>query len=382
MKIAIVTFIEALENYGQVLQSYALQNYLNSKEHECFIINYDLINQSKKNYLIKFIFSPKNFLYLLKKFITKYLSFFFSGKNENSNNSLPIDVRAGKFKSFKSKYLRFSCVFQDFRQLKIQPPFADLYIVGSDQVWNPELNNEFNTSFLTFAPKKSHRISYAASSALSRFPLVFKIIFKILVKNLDYISVREFGLLNFCHSVGRTDAVMVPDPVFLLEKEEWQRLMKLPERILGSYIFAYTIGNYLPGLFEFLNTKRVVVTCSAHNPQFPSEVLGVEEWIGEIYSSTFVVTNSFHGVVFCLILERNFFCYSLKKNDDRILSILKIVGLEHRFFNYSNANFKESDFESCLNHKIDWVDVKVKLDLFKKIGIDFLNNALKKKVST
>ena len=198
-------------NLGASLQAYALQTYLLRQGHEVEIIDYkpDYLSGHFKLWGVYNPVFDKPFirqLYLLAKLPGRLLAL----------------RRKKAFDDFTKKYLHLTRRFHSNEELKKEPPMADAYIAGSDQIWNTVFKNGRDPAFyLEFAPKDNLRLSYAASLATKEIAEEYRPFVTQMLKNLDYVSVRESSSLSILQSLGRNDAEAVCDPVFLLSKEQW-----------------------------------------------------------------------------------------------------------------------------------------------------------------
>ena len=161
MKIGIITFWQSENNYGQILQCFALQKYLRIQGHEAYLIRYThyMSKPTLRERLVK--------IFKIYPIIKKIIHTLNKDKRSQPSNS----VDRGFF-LFKSKYIVSSPnLYRNLLELKKNPPEADCYITGSDQVWAQLLNHKNNEIFfLNFGDKNIKRISYAASFAMNKYP--------------------------------------------------------------------------------------------------------------------------------------------------------------------------------------------------------------------
>ena len=160
MKIGIITYWSSSNNYGQQLQCYAFQRYLISQGHDAFLIRYQPINSECNK--IKKCIKKMGFHFLLSIFFKKYK---LNRKIErlNSVNRL-LDVRRN-FEGFRNSNLRMSAsIYRSIEELRNNPPIADVYICGSDQIWNNPLNHKDTAGwYLDFGKEEIKRLAYAVS---------------------------------------------------------------------------------------------------------------------------------------------------------------------------------------------------------------------------
>lgn len=390
MNIGIITFWESTDNYGQVLQAYALQQVLQNMGHEPFLIRYSL----------KASQGIVNMSSLIKK-MCKLLAVYpalKSIKHQRKNKedevyrkSIEFKNVTRKFSEFREKYIAQSAlIYNSIDELRLNPPKADCYITGSDQVWTMLLNTEGNKAyFLDFGDKKIKRIAYAASFARNKYPSDLIAILKEQLSKFDAISVREDEGVSICHLANRYDAIKVLDPTFLLDKDVYLKLIENVSLSHRDYAFTYSINirdakelawDEVCAYANKLNLEMLTVTSSGHFPG--REILSgtkyiyatIPEWIAYINNAKFVVTTSFHGVAFCIILNMQFVYFPLggteARGNGRVISLLQELGLMSRIYSGSGI-------ESLLEKKIDWDMVNHSLEQMKKKSIDFLNQNIR-----
>ncbi len=336
-KVGIVTCWDSVDNYGGVLQSFALQYYLRKNGYDAFLIKFkgDKSNLSKLKSLIKaFVFRRNNGYALRQKHIKKR-----------------------NFRSFKKKYVNyFPKVFCGELDIKKNPPLADFYITGSDQVWNVSMYSDLaSIYFLNFGPKKSKRISYAASFGSDAFPCLDAKIFCERLDEFDKISIRESCGVEICKNFGFESDLCV-DSTLLLPDLSYKSIMSLP-KYQDKYFFFYPVNvsdseeiywNQMVTYCHSENILPVVTTASGYileSELFNGAIYDyatVEEWLSNIYYANTIITTSFHGLVFSLIFKKNFVYFPLKgdlaKGNCRMEDLLSSVNLlKRRAFSFSNA---------------------------------------------
>lgn len=384
MKIGIITFWESTDNYGQVLQAYALQTVLKNMGHEPFLIRYSLkasLGESRKPSLLRKLIKVIA-IYPMLKAIKRNIR-----QREDIDCRKKIEEKniLRRFSDFRDANMSSSRdVYNSIEELKANPPKADCYITGSDQVWTMLLSNEGNKAyFLDFGEDKIKRISYAASFARYEYPKELIPLLKEQLAKFNAISVREDEGVDICRLGGRYDAIKTLDPTFLLDKDVY---LKLIEHISLEHDYAFTYSINIRDakelaweeVCEYVHKQKmemVTVTSSGHFPG--REILSdtkyvyatIPEWIAYINNAKFVVTTSFHGIAFCIILNKPFVYFPLSKagakGNGRVISLLKELGLMDRIY-------FGSGIEAILEAKIDWNKVNSSLEVMKKKSLDFL----------
>lgn len=379
MKIGILTFWQSQDNYGQILQCWALQKYLREKGHDAFLIRYT--HETPKSLLgeqIKKII--KVYPVLIK--IGKILK---NAEAHDENTSIP----NRHFDEFKERYITKSpSIYKNIVDLQRNPPQADCYIVGSDQVWAHLLNNKNNeVYYLNFGDDKIRRISYAASFSMEQYPFE---LYKKLRKNLlrlDAVSVRERSGISICSNVG-INAKLVLDPTLLLTSRCYMQFVN-QDKTGAKYVFLYLINlrtaeelNW-EGLKPLLQAKFEKIYCTTAKGYrsvtfhldgckylYPS----IEEWLSLIFKSSFVITSSFHGVAFSILFNKPFIFIPLSgeysKSNNRVVDLLNQIQLSQRIL------FNEADYERLFVEKIDWNTVNAKLQSLRTESQAFLNTSI------
>ena len=355
MKIGIITYWGAQTNYGQVLQCYALQKFLRMKGHVVFVIRYD----REKDIL------PNSFFQKISKFLNPLIivSYFFKQLEQKKINK-DISLHNRSFDDFRKKYINQSAKsYKSFFELKENPPKADLYITGSDQVWNywniplKRYKNVLHSFFLDFGDAKIKRIAYAASWGITHLPMDYTKAINPLIKNFDYISVREKSGIALCNQCGRENAEWVCDPTLLLCENEYRNLYKennveLPKK---KYLFLYLLSavsnSTLKSIYRFAERKKCsVIYVSGNNLTDHQEKIyaTIPQWLNLIDNAEYVITNSYHGAVFSIIFNTRFCVLPFKRNEkernERFDSLFQLAEIKERYLYKKDFSILEEDF--------------------------------------
>lgn len=389
MKIGIVTFWESTDNYGQVLQAYALQQVLKDMGHEPFQIKYSLKASQGAQLNIS----------LLKK-IVKTLLIYPILRNLKKKRELRINTEYKTFIEEKNKVRRFSefrkkyitqgdRIYNSIEELRSNPPQADCYITGSDQVWTMLLNDEGNAGyFLDFGNKETKRISYAASFGRSAYPTYLQPRLKGLLNSFDAISVREEEGVEICRSLG-INSSHVLDPTLLLNKSEYNDLTKDSDIFSGIFVYSINVKEpselYWDSVVKYANSHNSPITVTTSSGNFPGREIyegvsyqyaTIPEWINCIKNASHVVTTSFHGVAFCILMHTNFVYVPLQKSgsrgNGRVESLLNSLEIGYKICHDDNM------FENIIEKEINWFDVDKRIELLRIKSYSFLKNALNK----
>lgn len=335
MKIKTITCHDVY-NLGASLQAYALQIYLQNEGHDVEIIDY------KPDYLSGHfnLWGVGNPIY--NKPIIKQL--YLAAKLPGRLKALK---RKKVFDQFTHQYLRLTKRYHSNEELKTDPPVADVYIAGSDQIWNTLFPNGKDPAFyLDFVPQGKKKISYAASFATKEIAGGWTPFVKKMLANLDAVSVREKSSLPLLSSLGRPDGVAVCDPVFLLDQNEWEKIMNKTISLDEDYILTYDFENN-PIIKEIAqNIKKEkgykIYNVGPFKMSYADKNFvnaGPLEFLSLVKHSSFVISNSFHATAFSLIFQKNFCVVNRKEGiNERMESLLADFQLEDRIISEYNLN--------------------------------------------
>ena len=368
-KILIATFHNA-HNYGAVLQAFALCKTISTldKKNIVKILNYKNQNISRGYKL----FTP------VRKNIFKWIPLILNDlKNYNINKK-----RYLEFEYFIHNYLPLTSSYISEEKIKRDPPSADIYITGSDQVWNPNIVGELSDIYtLNFGNEKIIRISYAASVGNAQIITKYAATFLKKIKCIDFISVREESARLELENLLYKKVTTVLDPSLLLTKEEWdQEIENISTYTNEKYILAYVVepnNEYVKIVNEMSKrTGLKIIHFGKSNPGYKnvlksSYTEGPLNFINYIKHAEYVITTSFHATVFSIIYQKNFFIIPHKKTGERVTNLLEKLNIQNRVY-YSLSEFINCDY----TFETDWNDVANKLCYERRKSIHWLEDAL------
>lgn len=379
MKIGIITYWWSNDNYGQQLQCYALQKYLRDAGHDAYLIRYnkDIDNEYTPTPIRKKILKAFNPVRLYSYLLNKKRALATTGESKKNYKR--------KFDEFRNKYIKQSeKIYYYYDELKENPPEAEMYIAGSDQIWNPDIfraiERQARAYFLDFGNPSTKRISYAASFCKEKLDDEFINIITPLLKKFDYVSVREESGLNACKQCGIDNAEWVPDPTMLLAADAYRTIYKDEplKRQDKPYCFLYFVKHECDFSFQALydwakknNLEVVYVSANLQLDKYEKIYATIPEWIYLLEHAEYVITNSYHCSVFSLMFKKNFGVIPLSKEKElntRFDALFELFRIEKRFVNNSDFSISETD--------IDWSSV---LNVFQDIRkncklLDFVNS--------
>lgn len=322
-KVGIITF-HASHNYGSMLQAYALQQTMFNMGYDCEIINFRTKRQKKMYHPL---FSYGSLLGTFKRFILSLMHL----------KSLWVKYRL--FESFLNDYLKLtSKEYATLDELEKESFSFDIFISGSDQIWNTHCRDFDWAYFLPFC-KKGNKIAYAPSMGPCPEEEVLDDNSEFISNYLcqyDAISVREERTGKRIRDFLNIDCQLTLDPTLLLSLKEWEVLIDEKPIIKGDYIFLYTPFYYEKAYVEAeklshkYNMKVVVsqmfydISCLKFHFEYYLAA-GPKEFLNLCKNAKLVCGYSFHLVVFSLFFKVPFIAIDGKK-DSRIMNLLTCLG--------------------------------------------------------
>lgn len=366
MKICTITCHDVY-NHGASLQAYALMKYLMSCGHEIEIIDYkpDYLSNHYKMLSINNRRWEKNLItkaiYLVLKLPGRILSL----------------KRKKAFDKFTSKYLKLTELrYQSNNELVEIRPSADAYLCGSDQIWNTLHKNGKDPAFyLDFVPDEKIKASYAASFATDRIADEYKALIKLRVNRLDGISVREKSGVAILNDLNINDVLNVVDPVFLLNKEDWNKLST--KEYTGKYILIYDFDNSNLIREIAIEIARIngykIYSINQTSYKYADKYFineGPETFVALIKNAQFVISNSYHAAVFSVIYEKEFVIVNRTEAiNTRMRDLLDDLKLNERLVD-ENYNLQ------VLLNKIDYKQSKRILNKHIRFSKKYLSDIL------
>lgn len=324
------------DNYGQILQCFALIRFLRNLGHEAYWLQYTQSNWRKTtiwNQLLRYlkvIFQPYRIYQKIQdvKEISKQIDY--------------CKRHDRRFRDFNRQYIPCSLMKYNTKELLRNPPSADAFICGSDQIWA----NYDPGYFLSFVSHNSKRIAYAPSTGGRETTKESKMLMQKALESFDFVSCREQSGVNLCNELGRMDAKVVDDPTFLLSDVDYRFFSSNSNKIKDGqrpYIMLYLLGSKIDigvdSIIEFAKNNGYelkYVASQGRYDEYSKIDATIEEWIELIDKAEYVITNSFHGTVFAIIFNKPFLTIplvgKLSTTNVRIYDLLNKYQLANRIF--------------------------------------------------
>lgn len=360
-KIGILTFHRA-KSYGAVLQAYALKQVLCKLNCSVSIIDYTC-------YVMRFGWRF-NFLPGKIKLFIRFL------KNFKSINSIKTYFNFNNF--VNNFFVNKNTKQKNIEQLyKLNENF-DLFITGSDQVFNPRLTGFDKNYFLDFVKDKNKCFSYAASFGLTYDILTDeeKIFIKQNLQNFKYLSLREKQGAYIVNKLSNVKTEVNLDPTLLLNKQDWSKISEKPKE--DNFVVLYLLESdekIVKFAYDLAKTKKMKLICfNLYNEKINMKMEIVnptpQEWLGYMLNAKYIVTNSFHGITFSINFNKAFFVDFLTKNtvvSSRVENLLDLTGLRNRLIDNIGTDYDKA---------IDWTDINKIIEQGRDKSITYLKKVL------
>ncbi len=320
MRVGIITF-HFVNNFGGALQAYALQKAVKEQcKVDVEIVDYRnwFIRLTDRIRLLPITTNPREFVSGLRT----------------------MGQRAGrrhKFGRFALKYSQLSRKYISHFSLRRCPPGDDKYICGSDQIWNPFLTAGVSYNyFLQFEKNPANKIAYAPSFGSDAPSKRHHNKIRNYIDSIGYLSVREKSGQEFIKELTGRDAARLIDPTFLLSRDEWstaggERIEKHPYILLYIMQRDEEVYEYARKIKEEMGIKLIEISRYGYNPGFVDETLvdvGPMEFLSLFRDAEYVCTNSYHGLAFSIIFEKQFCLIPCKRFRARINNLLDLLQIQ------------------------------------------------------
>jgi hypothetical protein len=369
MKISVIT-LHTVNNYGSVLQTYATQQVLEELGCEVEFVDYcrkvntdaaaiEKILQSQTAQRFKGIWDANS---LTRKMI-----------------KIPVSLMLARKSAPMKKFIRERIhltprSYFSFEELLEDTPTADVYMTGSDQVWNSIWNKGIEKPyFLEYAPMGKRRVSFAASFGKTSLDDDEIAPTRSMLMKYSHISVREQSGVTLLQSIG-IPSVQVLDPTLMLTVDQWKTIAQ-PCKESFPFLLVYQLDNnplmdrYAEELAKRKKWQILRISYGYSGRQKFGRYPSVERLLGLFAGSECVLTDSFHATAYALNFSKNFISVLPNRFGTRIESILELTKT-------NNHLLKSFDDFSVVDNPIDWNSVCTKLNNERQRGMMFLKNAI------
>ena len=353
-------------NYGGTLQNWALQQVLIRMGHEPITLRFPVMYQgmSSLHYWTK-VFPMQAMRFVAHKFV--------GGKYE-----MPLAIGLWKesvrgMERFVDEHINVTEYLPNLSMDDVRRYGVEALIVGSDQIWRPVMYDAVKYYFLGFTGDSDIlRVAYAPSVALDKWPYKEEVTVKLreLIKKFSAVSVREASSVQLVKENLGVDAQWVLDPTMLLKKEDYIDVCKNEPESNEPFVFAY--------ILDMTDEKRQMAEKTAKTLGCGVRYLSadkvkkedtIEKWLANFRDAKYVITDSYHGTVFSLIFQKQFYTfYNTYRGNARMDSLKEISGLVNRFITKP---------VEVLGEKISYNDVEEKLERLGEESEIFLSTNLK-----
>jgi len=376
------------QNYGAVLQAIALQDRLESLGAEVRVIDYRPPGHSQHyaplpNPVLSAVWKFRgatatgaSVSSAAKQALARAIRSVLLWKTQGQRRS-----QARRFESYRSRHFEMTRRYKSMRQLRATPPEADVYVVGSDQVWNPTNMGGIDPAyFLSFGAAHVVRAGYAVSTP-QLDPARHQRALASLVPPIDHLSLREPHLMAPLSKLATTPVQLVPDPVMLMTASDFQKYSDEASVPRRPYLLLYAVNTHSTraSLIRLVNHPRAslsveVVDVSLEPAAWPFPVtrpvdLTPGTFLSYISEARFVVSNSFHATAFSLLYQRDFAVVSAPGTGGRMSELLTRVRLTERIVS------EQTDL-SAFDTPIDYRDVEIHLTEMRSRGMSFLHTVV------
>lgn len=360
-------------NYGTVLQAFALQHYLDVNGFSSEYIQYCLFRNNIQK--ITFLLVHPLFLFRLLK-----------NKKENKNALTYGYLQTDKYvdilkknNAFCQKFIKYSQKKYCFFNTRELNQSYNLFIVGSDQTWSPEIMYHYSVFFLPFVTDQNKKASYACSFGTSNISDGYKRFLTRRLSSFGFLSCRDKSNAEMLTTLLHKEVHNVIDPTLLLNREEWSQYMS-PIEMPRRYILCYILGEKqcISDYANKVGKEREIpvyhiLTRPCHEQNKNLLVgIGCQEFLFLIANCELLVTDSFHGTIISINCERNVIAFDKylgnSYDNGRLEDVLNSFGLSSHYHKDTDMSAPE-DIDYHLVHKI--------LEEKRSKSYDYLNSILR-----
>jgi len=364
-RIGIIT--QCCHNYGSALQTYALQIVLKEMGYRCEHIRYASDQRGFSDKLLAVIKDPSK---LLRRVLP-------NGPRK----------RAKKFALFITEYIDHSNQsYRTIDELRETNALYDVFVCGSDQIWAPNLFHE--RYYLSFVDADYRKIAYAPSIGLPAMPDHLKSQVASLINGIQYVSVRERQGADIIRQLTGRDVRVVLDPTLLVKRNRWVDFAATID-VPRQYILCYFLGDNpqhrrIVDFYKSRTGYQLVVLPRNRRDASWSDIAvwdaGPREFVRLVQNASVVFTDSFHGTIFSLNLNKEFYAFKRFKEEDvlcqnsRVINILSQLALLDRLI-------PDEESECPRAKPISYDDINAKLRGLREESLLFLKKSIEQSLS-
>ena len=393
---SVLTLYHGNNNYGGVLQAYALSETITSKGTPCEVIDYRPTPMPLKIRIIHKIQEDgitSMMAAVLRISGGKVKDHLLHMATYSVNQK--IKRREERLEEFRKNEISHSTRVYTRENLAQTLEKYDLFVCGSDQIWNPGSSGQFNEDYwLEFVPSDIRKVAYAPSLTVSSLTISQREHIKYWLSSFDAVSVREvtaFTLLKEVTKGMNMDITCVLDPVFLISGVQWKQF-SAPRQIDRGYVFAYLLGDnkrqraLIRKFASEQNLKVVTISYLLSRFRFcdlwfgDEKIYGADpkEFLSLIQYADYVFTDSFHGTVFSSLFHKKFWVFRRDTKGERRPMDHRVEGLMGLF--ETEDRLLDEDVEGRnLTEEIDYAEVDRRIEDGRKNSLRFLEHALEER---
>ncbi len=350
------------DNYGACLQALALQYILKKNGNDVEFICYNQVNSRASIGTLG-----------------KMRSLGFMGLIRYFSEYSYIRNRKDAYRNFRKKFItRSSNTYNQASIYQNLNATYDKFICGSDMIWSEEFQEDWDFYFLKFAAKEKS-FSYAPSFGKNSLENENKNRVAAYLQDFSKVTCREEGGVNLIKSISNIPAKQVLDPTMLLDQSEWNKIIDSKDRLIKEpYVLMYLFGKsdsywnrYVQEIERKYGKAYKLPSCKKESRNFPIDSIGPIEYMRLFRDAEFVITNTFHGLMFSMIFNKQFVVLDRTdaskwaKYSDRMTSTLEMFGLTDR---YLFANKTSTTELNTINYQI----VNEKIQEKRRESLDYL----------
>lgn len=342
MKISVIT-MHYIHNYGSVLQTYATQYLFEKAGYDVQTVDYVRPNCRQENVLAKqYKLDQQNGgirSYPVVRNVLSYKRKYYFKRCDRV------------FHAFIVKYIHLSKPYDTAESLMQNPPVADVYCTGSDQMWNSIWNDGIlKEHFLAYAPAGKKRIAFSTSFGRTELDKSELEITRSFIQKYDAISVREKSALDLLEQMDYRNGVHVLDPTLIMTADDWASQLSIVPEANCRYVLTYglndnrELGTFARKIAKDNDLRLINIGLwwrAYFNPGKTIQLPSVETFLSLIKYADYIVTDSFHGTAFSLNFNKQFFVFYPGRFSTRLQSILALTHQEQRVVSDFNTDWKE-----------------------------------------